>query len=549
MMISNDLMCQPINVTQRSLFVAPVLLAIVLLTGLCVLAPGCAKKSPTTFDDGDGAVVIFEPEDTVFWEQDSVYVVQIETTHATLQGMHELVDITMNRNPFQSGGFDFLIAYDASALYSQAAIPGDLHAACDWEYFNYRYGPFGNCGDSCPSGMLRVVSIAETNNGPYHPDMACCDSLGAAGPYVLFTLDFVVSSDRTLECAFVPIRFFWMDCGDNSIAYHPTDNPLAWVQGVSRYVFDNSDLSEFITDEHSGFCTYTGVQQECLEPADPDKPVPVRTIDFINGGIQIICADSIDDRGDINLNGTTNEIADAVLFSNYFVKGIGVFNVNLQGQVAATDVNRNGTSLEIADLVYLIRIITGDTLPLAPVTPVPGRLTQSAGTLFIDRRAGAAYIVLEGDVAPQLLVSEMEISYAFDGRNTRVLVSKIQASAYFEGPFLAFDANVVEAELATYDGAPIDLGGASDTAPLNVTNHPNPFSDATTLGFYMPDSGDFECAVFNWLGTRVALSRGTSGTGFVSFEWDASDQPAGLYVCRVEAAGFVVNHRMLLTRP
>ncbi|MCK4461222.1 MAG: hypothetical protein KAW46_05430, partial [candidate division Zixibacteria bacterium] len=100
MMISNDLMCQPINVTQRSLFVAPVLLAIVLLTGLCVLAPGCAKKSPTTFDDGDGAVVIFEPEDTVFWEQDSVYVVQIETTHATLQGMHELVDITMNRNPF-----------------------------------------------------------------------------------------------------------------------------------------------------------------------------------------------------------------------------------------------------------------------------------------------------------------------------------------------------------------------------------------------------------------------------------------------------------------
>ena len=288
---------------------------------------------------------------------------------------------------------------------------------------------------------------------------------------------------------------------------------------------------------------------ECREDQNPNLSSARRQIDFLNGGIQIICADSIDARGDVNLNGKANEIADAVLFSNYFVKGIGVFNVNLQGQVAASDVNANGTPLEIADLVYLIRIITGDALPLPPVTPVSGKLTQSAGTLSIDRRAGAAFIVLEGDVAPRLLATEMEISYAFDGRNTRVLVSKIEQDSHFEGQFLAFDANVLEAELATYDGAPIDLDGASDTAPLNVTNHPNPFRDTTTIGFYMPDSGDFECAVFNWLGTRVALFRSTSGTGFVSFEWDASGQPAGLYVCRVEAEGFVVNHRMLLTRP
>ncbi len=547
MMTLNDLMCQPTNVTRRSL-VAAVLLAIVFLMGLCVLVPGCAKKSPTTFDDGDSAVVIFEPEDTVFWEQDSVYVVQIETTEDTWQGMHEFVEVAMSHHLFQMGGFDFLIAYDASALHFQAAICGPLHTECGWEYFNYRYGPFGNCGDSCPSGMLRVVSIAETNNGPNHPDLACADNLGESGSYLVFKLDFLVSNDRTLECKFVPIRFFWMDCGDNSIAYHPPDNPLASVWGVSRYVFETPLLDEMIADDIAGYPTYTGVQQECFD-RDPDKPIPVRIIDFVNGGVDIICADSIDDRGDINLNGKANEIADAVLFSNYFVKGIGVFNVNLRGQVATTDVNANGTMLEVADLVYLIRIITGDALPHAPVTPVSGKLTRSAGTLSIDRRAGAAFIVLEGNIAPQLLVSEMEISYAFDGRNTRVLVSKIQAGAYFEGQFLAFDANVIEAELAMYDGAPIDLDGASDTAPLNVTNHPNPFRDTTTIGFYMPDSGDFECAVFNWLGTRVALFRSTSGTGFVSFEWDASGQPAGLYVCRVEAEGFVVNHRMLLTRP
>ncbi|MCK4372124.1 MAG: T9SS type A sorting domain-containing protein [candidate division Zixibacteria bacterium] len=545
-MTMNDLMCQPVNVTRRSL-VAAVLLAIVLLTGLCVLIPGCAKKSPTTFDDGDSAVVIFDPEDTVFWEQDSVYVVQIETTEDTWQGMHVLVDVTMNRNPFQSGGWDFLIGYDASALLFQAAIPGALHTECGWEYFNYRYGPFGNCDTLCPSGMLRVISIAETNNGPYHPDLACADNLGESGSYLVFTLDFLVSNDRTFERAFVPIRFFWMDCGDNSIAYHPPDDPMASIQGVSRYVFETPLLDEMIADDVAGFPTYTGVQQTCFEN-DPDKPMPVRIIDFVNGGVDIICADSIDGRGDVNLNGKANEIADAVLFSNYFVKGISVFMYNLQGQVAASDVNANGTPLEIADLVYLIRIITGDALPLAPVTPVPGRLTQSAGTLFIDRRAGAAYIVLEGDVAPQLLVSEMEISYAFDGRNTRVLVSKIEQDSHFEGQFLAFDANVLEAELATYDGAPIDLDGSYSGPLQSIENYPNPFSDTTTIRCVTSYPGAYTCTIFDVAGAEVAEFTGTSIGGLFSIRWDASDLPEGIYVCRVEVSGEVATHRMLLVR-
>jgi hypothetical protein len=48
--------------------------------------------------------------------------------------------------------------------------------------------------------------------------------------------------------------------------------------------------------------------------------VPFRCIEFWFGGIDIICADSIDDRGDMNLNGLANEIADAVLYTNYFLR-------------------------------------------------------------------------------------------------------------------------------------------------------------------------------------------------------------------------------------
>ena len=60
------------------------------------------------------------------------------------------------------------------------------------------------------------------------------------------------------------------------------------------------------------------------------------------GGIDIVCADSIDDRGDINLNGVANEVADAVLLGNYFVYGLSVFTINIEGQIAASDVNADG---------------------------------------------------------------------------------------------------------------------------------------------------------------------------------------------------------------
>ena len=53
-----------------------------------------------------------------------------------------------------------------------------------------------------------------------------------------------------------------------------------------------------------------------MEGGGDGKPKPIRCVDFTNGGIDIICADSIDARGDINLNGLAYEVADAVMFSN-----------------------------------------------------------------------------------------------------------------------------------------------------------------------------------------------------------------------------------------
>ncbi|HEX2897264.1 MAG TPA: hypothetical protein VHP63_04355, partial [candidate division Zixibacteria bacterium] len=156
------------------------------------------------------------------------YEVQIEKTHNTIQGAYEQVCVTLNAGSEQMWGFDFLIAYDNSALSFTSAVPGDVYDECGWEYFTYRYGANGNCSNACPSGLLRVVGLAETNNGPNHPDCYL-----PTLPATLFCLNFLVTNDRTFECMYAPIRFFWVDCGDNTISYNPSDDPTGFVQALA----------------------------------------------------------------------------------------------------------------------------------------------------------------------------------------------------------------------------------------------------------------------------------------------------------------------------
>ena len=398
----------------------------------------------------------------------SSFAVQINKVTDVIQGTHVHIPVTLNVGYEYLRGFDILIGYDASALIFTAAQKGALYAppfgTCDpaWEYFNYRYNWNGDCGDQCPSAVLRVVGIGNTNDGPVSPDFACLDALPK--PYMLFNLDFLVTNDRTYECQFVPISFYWMDCGDNSVAYDPVAPPdNEAIQGVSRYVYTWDDTkigdADTLSTDHglgmsTGFPTYTGVQAVCLEP-DPlyqYRPRPVPAVDFLSGGVGITCANPIDNRGDIDLNGVANEIADAVLFSNYFINGLGVFTLNVEDQIAATDVNGDGLTLTLADLAYLIRIIVGDALPFGtPYFDIVG-YSVNGKVISVSQPVGAAYVVVEGNVVP-ILLADNYMMYNFDGVNTRILVHKIAQDAIIEGDFLMVDGDLVSIELATYEGA------------------------------------------------------------------------------------------------
>jgi nitrate reductase NapAB chaperone NapD len=435
-------------------------------------------------------------------------------------------------------GYDLLIGYDNSALSFQSAAPGADLVADGWEYFTYRYGANGNCSNACPTGLLRLTAIAETNNGPNHPTLD--------GVTELAVIDFLVTNDRTLECQSIPVRFYWMDCGDNALSTNG-GNQLH----VSEFVYDGDEVlfppnGSEIQNFGYGFPTYFGTQEECIVPVG-DKPVPVRDVSFNNGCVFIACADAIDLRGDINLNNVANEIADAVLYSNYFIYGIGQFIVNTEGQIAASDVNADGLALSVADLVYLIRIIVGDALPY-PKVSVEAVESVKGSNLTIDAEMGAALVVIEGNVEAELLADNMTMVSNFDGTNTRVLVYSLEGQN-FSGAYLNANGNVLSTEYGAANGAVVNV--TSKVIPENFAlnqNYPNPFNPATTIEFALAAASDYTLTIYNVTGQKVSEFAGSEEAGTVSIEWDASSMASGVYFYKLNAGNFSDTKKMVLLK-
>lgn len=476
----------------------------------------------------------------------SGFAISIEKIHDQLQGHNTTVSIYLDSAYMPAefccdliGGFDFLIAYDASALTAIDAAPGELIDNGKFEYFTYRFGPFGNCDGACPSGLMRIVGLRETNNGvinTYH----------ITGPGELVKLNFLVTNDRTFECQFVPVRFFWLDCGDNTLSDESGD----WLHmGLQVFDFEGN----LITDPQ--VYGFNGPDPDCFDTVYASdqtfKNAPIGSIIFRNGGVDIICADSIDDRGDINMNGIANEIADAVLFTNYFIYGITVFPPEtMEGQIAASDVNADGRTLTVADLVYLIRIIIGDALPLPKVAPsIEAKLTAYNGIISVDAEIAAAHFVLAGNASVALAdgAAGMEIKTAFTGTHTNVLVYSFEKGRIASGAILQTDAHVVRMEAADYNGNTYKTVALPANFALKQ-NYPNPFNPVTAMDLELPVASHWNIAIYNVSGQRVAEFSGFSEAGTVTVEWDAQGLASGLYFYKAKAGAFEDTKKMMLLK-
>ncbi len=485
------------------------------------------------------------------------FEVKIEKVHGQLQGHYAELSLIKNLGSEPFAGFDFLIGYDPTALSFSSAVLGAELQALGWEYFTYRYNYNGNCGLACPSGLLRLVAIADINNGPYHPDGYIL-SPGEA----LATMTFLVTNDRTFECLYIPVRFYWFDCGDNTMSSRYGDTLF-----VSRYVYnyygDDGEDSYVNVTADDPFPTYYGAQEECLEG---DKKKPLRFIDFLNGGFDFICSDEIDARGDINVNGVVYEIADAVMYSNFFINGISAFNDHVEASIAASDANADGLILSVADLVYMVRVIVGDALPYPK--PIPGALaeltsSQADGNLVVDFTSdavlGGALLTFDinGTVGEPSLPS-MDVKYSIEDNKLRVLVYSLEGAAFPENARLSIpidgSAVLTEADVATYNGAVIDYSINNIPTDYDLAqNYPNPFNPSTTIALSLPVESDWTVDIYNVTGQLVNQFSGHSAAGTVLVEWDGTDRAgqavaSGIYLYKATADAFTATKKMVLMK-
>jgi hypothetical protein len=485
------------------------------------------------------------------------------------------------------GGFDLLFQYDPSLLtFTGLDITGSVLESSGWEYLTYRVV-------SDNPAKIRIVAIADMNNSNQHPEEFCIDGL-------LANVCFRTTNDRNLACQSAWLMFCWDDCGDNTassrdgndlfIVADPANGP--WVGGIAGQVEGGGIINSSCGIDAQLFSGDGGTSGPadfpCLNP-DRTKPDPTECLYFVNGKIKIKCPGDIDDRGDMNLNGLAYEIADAVLYSNYFIQGPSVFMAGIQGeaQVAASDINADGTPLTVADLVYLIRVITGDATPIQEdllgggpkVAAVVGKLNVEAlaqGSVTtvkaesdLDMGAGLfTFNYRSTEIAEVKVVgraSQMDVEYTAENGELRVLVYNIQDGhkvAAGNGEILSIvtagggELDLVNVEAATFMGGVLESNVTAKVLPTQFAlhqNYPNPFNPSTSLAIDFPSASDYRLTIYNIAGQTVKTFSGASEAGTLTLTWDGRDSrgsqvATGVYFYAVEAGDFAKVNKMVLLK-
>lgn len=97
-------------------------------------------------------------------------------------------------------------------------------------------------------------------------------------------------------------------------------------------------------------------------------------------------------------------------------------------------------------------------------------------------------------------------------------------------------------------GLPENLRGAPAEFRLDA-NYPNPFNPVTHLQYSIASVQVVSLKVYDLLGREAAtLVNETKQPGEYAVEWDAANQPSGVYYCRLQAGSFMETRRIVLLK-
>jgi hypothetical protein len=499
-------------------------------------------------------VGVTDSRDTMYcdvcWKvsKECAYRLAIDQKHHGIPGL--VTDVNIMLEEFDQteglGGFDLVIAYDLSALTLQSADPGNIFTECGWEYFTYRLIDNPACTASCPTGLVRIVAIANLHIPSTTPSCQSPKYVGSA-PVSLASLSFVVSSAREFTCTVLPIRFYWPDCTANLLT-----NSTGSISFVNCHVFDPS-MNAYIEDPNAPLPGYLGVPNSCFDTVS--SAYGMRGVQFYNGFVDVVCADSVDSRGDINLNGIAYEIADVVVFLNYLILGPEAFGDHLLGSMAASDVNADGVLLSLPDLIYLMRVVMGDAAPFPKSTSDETAVVSTRdGKISVSGvEAGAVFMELKGEVSLATDRSDFVWFTAYDGTTTKVIsvmpFQNVQEAIGFSGDLFAADhAELVRIEIADISGNAVKVEQEMPVSFALNPNYPNPFNPSTTISFDSPKGGAYKITVYNTAGQKVTELSGVASVGANKVELNLAGNSSGVYLYRLETEGFSATRKAVLLK-
>ena len=525
-----------------------------------------------------------------------VYSVRINFKGEVLQGQRVAVPIVLEEFSATErlGGFEFLISYDTAVLFFDQACQGRIIDSCGWEHFTYDWGCDG-CWRNHQTGRIRMAGRADVDDRSSFPYPGCIPyppEETARSPITLATLIFRVRGTQNTESLTSPIRFLWRDCSDNRLtslnqrnqflsrhvyeadsgqcADDPDNHGSGMVPGYGGVDMLDSRLRSGRTGgEEPGY--FSGAPYFCFCDRPYTSREPVRGVDFYNGELIVLKSDSVVSPGDINCNGIGFEIADAVMFTHYFVLGLEAFYDHQELSISASDVNRDGMTLGVDDLVGLLCIIRGEE-PFrgCPGTVATFRWERRWNSVYVecDGDLGAVYLVVEGEILPLLLAAGMEMQYQTENDTTRILIYSFDPGhSVGWGSLIGLSGatKIISIETATYYGwavnevieESVSSSVFSEMAPSEtglLANYPNPFNPATTIRYVLPEQAEVHITVYNMLGQQVrALVNQQDSPGEHEVVWDGCDDSghpvsSGLYLYRMTAGDFTQSRKMLLLK-
>ena len=115
-------------------------------------------------------------------------------------------------------------------------------------------------------------------------------------------------------------------------------------------------------------------------------------------------------------------------------------------------------------------------------------------------------------------------------------------------------------DLFTYTGSfkILEVKAANSTEFITVTlphetsinsAYPNPFNPITSIGYSLGNNDNLNLSVYNLNGQLVeTLVSGVKDAGSYTINWNASQQPSGMYFIRLETFNKVQNRKLMLVK-